>query len=260
LLLRLGAAKKEAGRAFGFVKIRVPQAGEEVRRETFTFATDKEKLRKAEQRDGHYLLRSNLTGEDPGVLWERYVQLTQIEAAFKTMKSELGLRPIYHQLGHRVEAHILVAFLAYCLLVTLKNRLHALAPGLTPRAVLETLAPMQMLDVTFPTTDGRRLVMPRYTQPTPDQKLLLIMLTGPGGKKLEPGNFSLEDFQAMVQDSTQGTIHILGDDGSKTISTMAGWSGPENSDFGMGFRLQDSVTSYQLIWPGNDPINIFPTE
>jgi transposase len=176
LLLRIGAAKKEAGRAFGFVKIRVPQAGEEVRRETFTFATDKEKLRKAEQRDGHYLLRSNLTGEDPGVLWERYIQLTQIEAAFKTMKSELGLRPIYHQLGHRVEAHILVAFLAYCLLVTLKNRLHALAPGLTPRAVLETLAPMQMLDVTFPTTDGRRLVMPRYTQPTPDQKLLLHQL------------------------------------------------------------------------------------
>jgi transposase len=123
LLLRIGAAKKEAGRAFGFVKIRVPKADEEVTRKTFTFATDKGKLRQAEQRDGHYLLRSNLTGEDPGVLWERYVQLTQIEAAFKTMKSELGLRPIYHQLGQRVEAHILVilvAFLAYCLLVTLK--------------------------------------------------------------------------------------------------------------------------------------------
>lgn len=176
LLLRIGAAKKEAGRAFGFVTIRVPKADEEVTRQTFTFATDKDKLRKAEMRDGHYLLRSNLTGEDPSVLWERYVQLTQIEAAFKTMKGELGLRPIYHQLGHRVEAHILVAFLAYCLLVTLKSRLQALAPGLTPRAVLETLAPMQMLDVTFPTTDGRRLVMPRYTQPTPEQKLLLHQL------------------------------------------------------------------------------------
>jgi transposase len=173
LLLRIGAAKKEAGRAFGFVQIRVPKAEEQVTPQTFTFATDKAKLRRAEQRDGHYLLRSNLTGEDPGVLWERYIQLTQIEAAFKTMKSELGLRPIYHQLGHRVEAHILVAFLAYGLLVTLKNRLQVLAPGLTPRAVLETLAPMQMLDVTFPTTDGRRLVMPRYTQPTPEQKLLL---------------------------------------------------------------------------------------
>jgi hypothetical protein len=176
LLLRIGAAKKDAGRAFGFVTIRVPKADEAVTRETFTFVVDKNKLRKVEMRDGHYLLRSNLTAEDPGVLWERYVQLTQIEAAFKAMKSELGLRPIYHRLGDRVEAHILVAFLAYCLLVTLKNRLHALAPGLTPRSVLETLAPMQMLDVTFPTTDGRRLVMPRYTQPTPEQKLLLHQL------------------------------------------------------------------------------------
>lgn len=176
LLLRIGAAKKDAGRAFGFVTIRMPKADEEVTRQTFTFAVDKKKLRNAELRDGHYLLRSNLTGEDPGVLWERYIQLTQIEAAFKTMKSELGLRPIYHRLGDRVEAHILVAFLAYCLLVTLKNRLQALAPGLTPRAVLDTLAPIQMLDVTFPTTDGRRLVMPRYTQPTPEQKLLLHQL------------------------------------------------------------------------------------
>jgi transposase len=176
LLLRLGAAKKEAGRAFGFVTIRVPKIEEEVTRETFTFTVAKEKLRQAELRDGHYLLRSNLTGQEPGVLWERYIQLTQIEAAFKTMKGELGLRPIYHQLGHRVEAHILVAFLAYSLLVTLKNRLQALAPGLTAKAVLDTLAPMQMLDVTFPTTDGRRLVMPRYTQPTPEQKLLLHQL------------------------------------------------------------------------------------
>jgi transposase len=176
LLLRIGAAKKEAGRAFGFVTIRVPKAEEEITRQTFTFALNKEKLRRAEQRDGHYLLRSNLTGEDPAVLWERYVQLTQIEAAFKTMKSELGLRPIYHQLGRRVDAHILVAFLAYALLVTLKNRLQALAPGLTPRAVLQTLASIQMLDVVFPTTDGRRLVMPRYTQPLPEQKLLLHQL------------------------------------------------------------------------------------
>ncbi len=176
LLLRIGAAKKDAGRAFGYVNIRVPKADETVTRQSFTFAVDKKKLRNAEMRDGHYLLRSNLTAEDPGVLWERYVQLTQIEAAFKAMKSELGLRPIYHRLGDRVEAHLLVAFLAYCLLVTLKNRLQVLAPGLTPRAVLETLAPMQMLDVTFPTTEGRRLIMPRYTQPTPEQKLLLHQL------------------------------------------------------------------------------------
>lgn len=176
LLLRIGAAKKDAGRAYSFVEIRLPKEGEEVTRQSFTFSLKKDKLKKAELRDGHYLLRSNLVGEDPAVLWDRYVQLTQIEAAFKALKSELGLRPIHHQLEHRVEAHILVAFLGYCLLVTLKNRLEALAPGLTPKAVLEKLGAIQMLDVCFPTTDGRWLVMPRYTQPEPDQQILLHRL------------------------------------------------------------------------------------
>jgi hypothetical protein len=176
LLLRIGAAKKEAGRTYSFVQLHLPQEGEPVTRESFTFALDKDKLQKSELQDGHYLLRSNLVAEDPAVLWNRYVQLTQIEAAFKSLKSELGLRPIYHQLEHRVEAHILIAFLAYCLSVTLKNRLQALAPGLTPKAVLEKLATIQMLDVYFPTTDGRWLQMPRYTQPEPDQQLLLHRL------------------------------------------------------------------------------------
>src|SRR5947209_15772815 len=106
LLMRIGAAKKEAGRAFGFVKIQLPEKNEEVRRNTFTFHTDKAKLKAAEQRDGHYLLRSNLTGEDPAVLWTRYVQLTQIESVFRSLKSELGIRPIYHQLEHRADAHV----------------------------------------------------------------------------------------------------------------------------------------------------------
>jgi transposase len=130
LLMRIGAAKKEAGRAFGFVKIQLAGKNEEVRRNTFTFHTDKAKLKAAEQRDGHYLLRSNLTGEDPAVLWTRYVQLTQIESVFGSLKSELGIRPIYHQLEHRADAHVLIAFLAYCLQVTLKNRLMIHAPGL----------------------------------------------------------------------------------------------------------------------------------
>src|SRR5229473_374264 len=176
LLMRVGAAKTDVGRAFGFVKINLPQAGQQVTRETFTFQLDKAKLKEAELRDGHYLLRTNLVAEDPAVLWDRYMQLTQIEAAFKCLKSDLGIRPIYHQLEHRVEAHILVAFLAYCLTVTLKHRLRAHAPGLTPRAVLEKLATIQMLDVSFPTTDGRRLIMPRYTEPNPEQALLLHQL------------------------------------------------------------------------------------
>jgi transposase len=177
LLMRVGAAKTDAGRAFGFVNINLPQAGQEVTRETFTFRLNKVRLKEAELRDGHYLLRTNLVAEDPAVLWDRYVQLTQIEAAFKCLKSELGIRPIHHQLEHRVDAHILVAFLAYCLTVTLKHRLRMHAPGLTPRAVLEKLAGIQMLDVSFPTTDGRRLIMPRYTEPDPDQALLLHHLS-----------------------------------------------------------------------------------
>jgi transposase len=176
LLMRVGAAKTDVGRAFGFVKINLPTAGQEVTRETFTFRLDKAKLKEAELRDGHYLLRTNLVAEDPAVLWERYMLLTQIEAAFKCLKSDLGIRPIYHQLERRVDAHILIAFLAYCLTVTLKHRLQPQAPGLTPRAVLEKLAAIQMLDVSFPTTDGRRLVMPRYTEPNPEQALLLHQL------------------------------------------------------------------------------------
>jgi transposase len=176
LLMRVGAAKTEAGRAFGFVKLHLPKAGQEVTRETFTFQVDKAKLKAAQHRDGHYLLRTNLVAEDPAVLWDRYMQLVQIEAAFKCLKSELGIRPIYHQLEHRVDAHILIAFLAYCLTVTLKQRLQTHAPGLTPRAVLEKLAAIQTLDVCFPTTDGRWLVMPRYTEPEPDLALLLHQL------------------------------------------------------------------------------------
>jgi transposase len=176
LLMRIGAARTAAGRAFGFVNLTLPKPGQEVKRETFTFRLDKAKLEDAELRDGHYLLRTNLVAEDPAVLWDRYMQLTQIEAAFKCLKSDLGIRPIYHQLEHRVEAHILVAFLAYCLSVTLKHRLQEHAPGLTPKAVLEKLAAIQMLDVSFPTTDGRCLVMPRYTEPEPETALLLHQL------------------------------------------------------------------------------------
>jgi transposase len=173
LLLRIGAARKEAGRAFGFVKIQRPPADQAVTRETFSFEVDKAKLKAAEQRDGHYLLRSNLTGEDPAVLWTRYVQLTQIESVFRSLKSELSIRPIGHQLEHRADAHVLIAFLAYSLQVTLKNRLMKHAPGLTPAAVFEKLATIQMVEVWIPMVDGRWLVMPRHTQPEPDVQALL---------------------------------------------------------------------------------------
>src|SRR5262252_732804 len=176
LLMRIGAAKKEAGRAFGLVKIQVPEKNEEVTRDTFSFRSDRAKLKAAEQRDGHYLLRSNLTGEDPAVLWTRYVQLTQIESVFRSLKSELSIRPIRHQLEHRADAHVLIAFLKYCLQVTLKNRLMVHAPGLTPAAVLEKLAEIKMIDVWIPTVDQRWLILPRYTQPSLDSKLLIEKL------------------------------------------------------------------------------------
>lgn len=173
LLLRIGAAKKEAGRAFGFVQIQLPGKDQAVTRDSFRFRLDKARLKEAERRDGYYLLRSNLTSEDPAVLWTRYVQLTQIESVFRSLKSELGIRPIHHQKEDRIDAHIFIAFLAYCLQVTLKNRLTAYASGLTPLAVLEKLGTIQMIDVCFPTVDGRWLILPRYTQPDDDLKLLL---------------------------------------------------------------------------------------
>lgn len=176
LLLKLGAAKKEAGRAYALVAIELPDLDQEVSAQTFTFALRKDKLRMVRRREGSYLLRSNLTGEDPAALWRYYIQLTEIEQAFKELKSDLAIRPIYHQTDERIEAHIFVAFIAYCLQVTLKHRLKVLAPGLTPRAALEKLAPIQMVDVRVPTTDGRVLILSRYTQPEPDQRLLLSQL------------------------------------------------------------------------------------
>jgi len=176
LLHKLGAAHKEAGKAWGFVKIGVPKARQPVNRDTFQFEVLQDKLQDAQQRDGHYLLRGFDAGDQAGPLWERYMQLSEIEAAFRTLKSDLQLRPVRHHVGLRIEAHILVCFLAYCLSVTLRKRLEAHAPGLTSRAVLETLSGILMLDVHVPLADGRELVMPRYTQPEAEHRLVLEKL------------------------------------------------------------------------------------
>ena len=173
LLHKLGAAHTVAGGAWRFVKITLPAAGQPVNRDTFRFELLKTKLTAAETRDGYTLLRAFRAGDQAGPLWERYLQLGEIEGVFKTFKSDLRLRPIRHHLELRIEAHILVCFLAYCLHVTLRKRLAAHAPGLTPRAALETLAGILMLDVHLPLADGRELVLPRYTQPEPEQRLVL---------------------------------------------------------------------------------------
>ena len=179
LLLKLGAAKKEAGRAWALVQVTFPAPppkGERARRVDLTFTLDKAKLRRVRRREGRYLLRSNLTETDPARLWEAYLQLVEVEAAFKTLKGDLAVRPIYHQLPARIEAHLFVAFLAYCLHVTLRAHLRPHAPGLTVRQVLDKFAALQLLDVHFPTTDGRELIFTRHTEPEPDQQLLLTQL------------------------------------------------------------------------------------
>jgi hypothetical protein len=176
LLQRIGVLKHQTGRAAGMVEIHVPAAGEAVSKKSFHYRLRAEKFKQAEILDGHYLLRTSLQGQDPAVLWRYYVQLTQIEAAFKTLKSDLAIRPIHHQIETRVEAHIFVAFLAYCLSATLRQRLRIYAPGLTVPAVLDKLAGILMIDVKLPTTDGRTLLMPRYTQPEEDHRMLLSHL------------------------------------------------------------------------------------
>jgi len=177
LLIKLGAARKEAGpAAYRLIDIQLPGKDQPVTPETFCFRLNWQKLREARRREGSYLLRSNLTDSDPAKLWTFYLQLVEVEQAFKELKGDLAVRPIYHQTDARIEAHIFVGFLAYCLQVTLKQRLRSLAPGLTPRAMLQKIAAIQMVDVHLPTTDGRTVLLSRYTEPEPDQLLLLRRL------------------------------------------------------------------------------------
>lgn len=180
LLMAVGQAKEQAGRVFGLLDVGWPQEGQEVNAQTFTFRLSLARYRKWYRREGRYLLRTNLTETDPQVLWEYYLQLVGIEAAFRTLKSDLKIRPIFHQKEERIEAHLFVAFLAYCLYVTLQGKLRQLAGGLTPRTVLEKFATMQMMDVYFPTEEpGKELLFRRYTQPEKDHQILLAQLHWP---------------------------------------------------------------------------------
>ena len=149
---------------------------EELAAHGLTYRLRREKLRQVFRREGRYLLRSNMTSEDPAALWRHYMQLTEIEQAFKELKHNLAIRPIFHQLEERIEAHIFVSFIVYCLLVTLKNLARPQAPGLTSRAILEKFATLQMVDIHVPTADGRHLMLARHTQPNREHELLLRQL------------------------------------------------------------------------------------
>jgi transposase len=176
LLMKLGAARQQWPTAWRLVAMRVPNKEEEINEQTFSWRLRKKKLRQVRRREGRYLLRTNLAEEDPVKLWQYYTQLTQVEEAFKNLKGDLALRPLYHQKEDRIEAHIFVAFLAYCLHATLRRWLRDLSPGLTPRSVLEKFAAVQMIDVHLPTTDGRHVILPRYTQPEKELQVLLHQL------------------------------------------------------------------------------------
>lgn len=196
LLMKLGAARSQAPTAWRLVAVKVAKVkapkvkgrkikGRKIKKPKikrskgstmFSYQLRRDKLREARRREGRYLLRTNLTENEPAQLWSYYLQLVAVEEAFKNLKGDLAIRPIFHQDETRVEAHIFIAFVAYCLHVTLGRRLHALAPGLTPRSVIEKLSAIQMIDIHVPTTDGRELVLTRHTEPEPDQRLLLDQL------------------------------------------------------------------------------------
>ncbi|MFL5286815.1 MAG: IS1634 family transposase, partial [Rhodopila sp.] len=159
MLMKLGAARSRAPTAWRLVDIEMDKESS-----MFIYTLNRPKLRKVRQREGRYLLRTNLTENDPALLWQYYIQLVAVKQAFKNLKGDLAIRPVFQD-ERRIEAHIFIAFLAYCMQVTLQHRLHALAPGLTARSALEKFAAVQMIDVHLPTTDGRELRLTRYTQP-----------------------------------------------------------------------------------------------
>lgn len=176
LLKKLGAAEKEAGRFSRMIDVRIPEPGETICSRTFHWKIQRQKYRQTCRRDGQYLLRSNQMAADPAKLWRQYMVLVEIEEAFRNIKGDLSIRPIYHQREHRVEAHIFISFMAYCLHVTLRQMARFHAPGLTPRSILEQMKTIQMIDVHIPTTDGRELKMSRYTRPEKTQELILNQL------------------------------------------------------------------------------------
>ena len=159
------------------ISVSIPGEGEDVTLDSFTWHLDWAKIREARRNDeGTYLLCTNLTDCDPKTLWEKYMIQGEIEYAFREMKHDLGLRPVYHQLDDRIEAHIFTSFMAFCLLTTLRAMAREHAPGLTPRQIITNLKTIKMVDVVMPTTDGRVVTLPRSVEPKEEVALLLNRL------------------------------------------------------------------------------------
>jgi hypothetical protein len=170
---RLGRLLERYPRVAGLYEITVTGAGSQGR---LTWRERPERRAWYEAREGAYLLRTNLPAADPAQLWAQYVQLTEAEAAFRALKSELEIRPIWHHKETRVQAHILVAFLGYALWVTLKQTLRATRSPLSPAAALDRLRGIRSGDILLETTDGRRLRLRRVSRPDPGQQELLEQL------------------------------------------------------------------------------------
>jgi hypothetical protein len=172
VLLQVGRLKERYQQAWRYLKISI----EELR---LHWRWDREALRLAASRDGAYLLRTNLEGSDPAELWSQYIQLTEVEAVFRALKSDLAIRPIWHFTPRRVEAHVMVAFLGYCLWVCLKHKLKASAPSLTPWQLLDQFARIQMVEVWFKLRAGGCICLERITQPEAAQAALIHQLDWP---------------------------------------------------------------------------------
>ena len=177
LLKRLAVAEAKAGRAWKMISITLPKEGQKVTPETFHWHLDWDRIDEARANDeGTYLLRTNLPECDPKTLWKRYMIQGEIEYAFRELKNDLGLRPVYHQLDDRIEAHVFTAFMALCLFQTLRAIARERAPGLTPRQIVEKFRTVKMVDVVMPTTDHRIVTLPRYIEPKKDVAILLDRL------------------------------------------------------------------------------------
>lgn len=137
---------------------------------------DRPTFRRATLTEGAYLLRAHWTEQDPAKLWATYMQLTEAEAAFRTLKSEIKVRPIWHWTEPRVQAHLMVAFLGYCLWVYLKQCCRKTAPSLTPWTLLDQLGRIVLVEVWFQLRNGGTICLPRITQPEPAQAALLRQL------------------------------------------------------------------------------------
>ncbi len=170
---RLGRIKLECSRVARAYSFQVDGDGDALR---FSWAKDEAKARYLRHTEGAYLLRTNLAGHDEPELWTMYMQLNDAEAAFRTLKQDLSIRPVFHQTEHRVKAHVLVCFLAYAMYRTLGRLAKARGLEMTARKVLDSLGGIKSGDIVLPLVDGRELKLRRVSRPDPQQAEILTRL------------------------------------------------------------------------------------